>query len=546
MRDMPYLFPLRCSAAALLILLSCCVLLPPAVNAAEDASTDTDSVAAEDSTDTVAEEAATPKVAVIRIAEMIDEWQARYVNRAIDDAIAQDVDYIVAHIDTYGGRVDSAEQIFSRLLSLNGPEDPRCIAFIDLKAISAGALIAFAHHEIHLTSVASIGDIGVIFQDSEGNIQYAPEKFVSPLRAQLIKASELRGWDAAWLQKMTDRNQKLYKVIHDDDTEHYVIEENLEPYLSQHPDDIESDDEDRVILILGEDRLVTKTAHQAVELNIATSVVNSLDDVYANLGVTKADVIDLNPTTTENVARTLGGWAPLLLSATILLIMLELKTSGVGLFAGLAAVTGTLFFICNYYQDLASYFEIVLILVGLLLISIELFTMIGGGFIALLGGITVMSGVFLAFMPETGQFDFDNPMYGDYVSSAAMNSLLTIFVMTIGFILFIIAAPRLPIFQRLAVQATVGGTSEAKDGSDSLIGQTATALSQLRPSGTVRLRSGKSHSATVKHGAYVAEGAEVIIRDHRYGDLIVEAKHNDDVIATAEETAADTSDKDAG
>ncbi len=463
-----------------------------------------------------------PKVAFIHIEEMIDEWQARYVSRAIDDAIANDVDYIVTHIDTYGGRVDSAESIFIKFLSLDGPDDPKCIAFIDEKAISAGALIAYGHHEIHMTPAASIGDIGVIFVNEEG-VQYAPEKMVSPIRANLLKAASLRGWNAAFLQKMTDRNQELYKVKHKDGKVSYVIEEKLPQFLQEHPD-IDIDDTQQFIAILGKDRLVTKFAKEAVELNIATSLVDSLDEVYANIGASKSDLVDLNPTGTESLARTLGAWAPLFLSLTILFIMFEVKTAGVGMFAALAAVTGTLFFICNYYQDLASYFEIFLIVLGLALVGIEFFTMITGGILAIIGGMVAFLGIFLTFMPENGQFDFDSPFYFDYLSNAATNSVLVFFVAVVGLILFLIAAPKIPAFQRLAVQAEIEGTSEASNSSsDTLVGKTATALTQLRPSGQIQTEDGMSHSATVKHGAFVDEGQQVLITDHRYGDLIVEA-----------------------
>ena len=485
---------------------------------AQDSTTDAASAA-----DTAPAQSSVKRAALIRIEEMIDEWQATYVQRAIDDALAQNVDYIITSIDTNGGRVDSAMTIFNAFLKIDGPDQPRCIAFISEKAFSAGALIAFSHHEIHLSPRASIGDIGVIFQSAEGTIEYAPEKMVSPIRADLRKASALRGWDPAWLQKMTDRNQKLYKIRHSPENEVYVIEENLSQYLADHPD-IDKENTAQVIQVLGEDRLVTQHGAEAVALNIASAVSPDLDAVYASLGITSADLVDLTPTGTESTARWLGSFAPLLLGLTVMFIIFEVKTAGVGLFAGLACITGFLFFICNYYQSLVSYSEIILIFLGLLLIAVEIFTMIGGGFIAIIGASIAFAGIFLSFMPEDGQFDFDNPFYGDYISSAALNSVLTFFVMAIAFAIFLYAAPKIPILRKLAVEAEIEGSSEGALAIEesSLIGSTATTVTQLRPSGQVQAKNGKSYSATVKNGSFIDSKQQVIIKEHRYGELIVE------------------------
>ena len=505
----------RCLSAVLLFL---CTLVTPWLHAADNESTTTGENAA-----VVNDEQKRKSAAVIRIEEMIDEWQATYVSRAVEDAIAQNVDYIITIIDTNGGRVDSAMSIFNTFLKIDGPDQPRLVAFIPEKAFSAGALIAFSHHEIHLTPRASIGDIGVIFQNAEGGIEYAPEKMVSPIRADLRKASALRGWDPAWLQKMTDRNQNLYKIRHNPEKEVYVIEENLSQYLADHPD-IDKENESQVIKVLGEDRLVTQHGEEAVALNIASAVSNNLSEVYNSIGITETATVDLSPTGTESTARWLGSFAPILLGLTVMFIIFEVKTAGVGLFAGLACITGFLFFICNYYQSLVSYSEIILIFLGLLLIAIEIFTMIGGGFLAIIGACIAFAGIFMSFMPESGQFDFENPFYGDYITSAALNSVLTFFVMAIAFAIFLYAAPKIPALRKLAVVAEIEGSSEGATSveEENLIGQTGVAQTQLRPSGQVLAKNGKSYSATVKNGSFIDANQNVLIKEHRYGELIVE------------------------
>ena len=516
---------MRTALLSFLALAISALCLGSSLHAVDAPATETPESTATEPTATSEAETKKPRVAFLHINEMIDPWQARYVQRAVDDAIANKVDYIITHIDTNGGRLDSALEIFNTFLNIDGEDKPRCIAFIDQKAYSAGALIAFSHHDIYMTRTASIGDIGVIFQTPEGKIEYAPEKMVSVVRTELIKAANLRGWDAAWLQKMTDRNQKLYEIRHNADKKVFVIEENLNRYLADNPE-IDRENEKQVFEHRGEDRLITVAGDDALTYNMATDLVKNLDGLYEKLGADKSQEVNLSPTNTESTARYLGSFAPLLLGATVMLIVFEMKTAGVGLFAGLACITGTLYFICNFYQNLATYYEVLLIAIGILLVIIEMFTMIGGGFLAIIGALVAFAGIFLSFMPNAGQFDFDNIFYGDYINSALLNSVLTLFVMSVALVLFIYAAPRLPIFQRLAVQAEISGTSEGalSEEEEALVGKSAKALTQLRPSGQVIASNGKADSATVKHGGFVDQDGEVIITDHRYGELIVEPK----------------------
>ena len=285
----------------LLFLCMCCLLSSPASFAADGPAIP---VEADETNSTFANDKQTndqaPSVAFIHISESIDEWQAQYIKRVIDDAVSRKVDYIITHIDSFGGRVDSALIILDSFLNLNGPEHPKTIAFIDAKAISAAALIAYGHHEVYMTPPSLIGDIGVIFVNAEGEMAYAPEKSVTLIRSKLNNASAIRGWDAAWLQKMTDRNQKLFQIRHPDGRIKYVIEENLPLYLADH-DDIEKGNEKQIIQILGEDRFVTQHADKAVALNIATGVVADLAEVYAHIGAEQSAAINRTPTDTENI-----------------------------------------------------------------------------------------------------------------------------------------------------------------------------------------------------------------------------------------------------
>ena len=103
----------------------------------------------------------------------IDRLRHRYLDRAIDEAHELDLDTLVVHIDTDGGEVSHAREMFKKVID-QPREGLRMIAYVDFRAISAGAMIAYAHEEVYVAQTASIGDIGVIFISREGKIEYAP------------------------------------------------------------------------------------------------------------------------------------------------------------------------------------------------------------------------------------------------------------------------------------------------------------------------------------------------------------------------------------
>ena len=78
-------------------------------------------------------------VYVAYIDSEIDLGLAPYVSRVISEAEQNNAAAIIFKINTFGGRVDAATQIKDAILS----SKVLTIAFINNRAISAGALIAF-------------------------------------------------------------------------------------------------------------------------------------------------------------------------------------------------------------------------------------------------------------------------------------------------------------------------------------------------------------------------------------------------------------------
>ena len=462
------------------------------------------------------------KVGYAHLTGPIDRMRHRYLDRVIDDANELALDTLILHIDTDGGEVSHAREMFKRVLDQKR-EGLRMIAFVDFRAISAGAMITYAHEEIYISETASIGDIGVIFISPDGEIKYAPEKIETVIRTLLVQAAELRGWNRALLLKMTARNQILYRVHHEDGTQTYVIQDDLPDFLVKHPE-IDKEDDRQLVVYRGEDRLLTLTGREAVDLRMATAAAADIDGLYEKLAIDPESVADLSPKMFEATAWALSTFAPMLAGIAVLLILFELKTPGVGWFAIIGVVCGVLFLISQYYLDMAENFEVVLVVAGIALLGVEIFTMVGAGVIGLVGALMTFAGLVMLFLPNELEYDFTDSRFLDALGEAAANSLLSAGVAAVGLIAFIVMAPRSRFHQRFTVKSEVDATSagEIETRGGAMVGRTVTAREMLRPSGTVEV-DGTDYSARAEHGAYVAAGAEVEIVDVQFGELIVRA-----------------------
>ena len=468
------------------------------------------------------------KVGYIPIEGAIDGTKAAYFKRSLKAAEEKGLTHVVVHFTTPGGELGAGMEMLNAALTV--PQNkPRLIAFVDDHSLSAGSLVAYGHDEVLVTSKALLGDIGVITQGTDGKIEYLPEKIETVVRSLLRNAAQHRGWDEAKMVKMTARNQELYRftvpaipasaageAVPAKDV--FVIQDDLGTWLAAHPD-IKSESK---VLVLGVDRLLSYTARDAVAQGMATAMVADLDAVYQRLGVTKTDVTDLSPTSTERTAWTLSGFAPLLAALALLLVFLEFKIPMGGMWLVLAAIVGAGFFVCQFYQDLATSLEVVLIILGVILILVEVFALPTGGLLAAGGALLVVVGLVLSFMPTATQFQPSTDGWGVMAIAAMWRSLTAIVVLTIGTAVMIASLPRLALKTGLADAAAIDGTSGGSLEAEAatLVGLRGTAHTLLRPGGQVRIGQ-RILGAVSGDGGFIAEGAAVEVTAVHYGEVVV-------------------------
>ncbi len=120
----------------------------------------------------------------IDIQENIMPAAWRHVKRGFEEAARINADIILIHLNTYGGMVDMADSIRTKILNSKIP----VWVFIDNQAASAGALISIACDSIYMRKGGSIGAATVV--DQSGNV--VPDKFQSFMRGMMRATAEPR------------------------------------------------------------------------------------------------------------------------------------------------------------------------------------------------------------------------------------------------------------------------------------------------------------------------------------------------------------------
>ncbi|MDP8263795.1 MAG: NfeD family protein [Candidatus Ancaeobacter aquaticus] len=295
----------------------------------------------------------------IPIKGTIDLGLAGFVDRSIHEAKKANCETIILKIDTLGGRVDAAIKIRDSIID----SQLKTIAFINKRAISAGALIALATKTIIIAPGGTIGaakPIKMGFSQSPGTVD---EKVVSFLRTEFKSTAEMNGHPPRIAEAFVDQD---------------IVIEGL------------SD----------KGKLLTLTANESVTWKLARFKSSSVSDILKRLEMKNYTHITMKANWAENLVRMLTHpiLSSILLTLGIMGIIVEIKSPGFGI-PGIFGIACILcFFFAHYLVGMANWIDIILFAIGLTLIILEIFIIPGFG-IAGIGGFTlIITGIFLALI----------------------------------------------------------------------------------------------------------------------------------------------------
>lgn len=419
-----------------------------------------------------------PEFYIINIDSEINTTSRIILRKGLDEANDLDVNAIILHLNTYGGTVVDADSMRSAILYNPIP----VYVFIDNNAASAGALISIACEKIFMRRGANIGAATVVAGESG---EAMPDKYQSYMRSMMRSTAETRGRDPLIAEAMVD---------------------------------------DRIIVpgISEEGKTLTFTAQEALKYGFCDGIAESIDDVITqHLGHNRYEIKEYTPIFLDKLKGFLTNPAfqAILIMIIVAGIYFEIQSPGIGFPSAAAIIAAVLYFTPLYLDGLVQNWEIIVFILGILLILLEIFVIPGFGIAGISGIIFIGVGLIFALL-DNNYFNFDRVEIPDI-----SGSVLTVFSgMLLSFIIILWLSTRIGkrgLFRRVALETDLS-TSESVDKNEfSLIGQTGTAMTDLRPSGRIIIAN-EVYDAVSNLG-YIEIGKSVIVVKFENMQLYVEA-----------------------
>ena len=398
--------------------------------------------------------------------------------KAFEEADSLGVDLILIHMNTYGGAVDAADSIRTRILQSNIP----VMVFIDNNAASAGALISIACDRIYMRTGANMGAATVV--DATG--QVVPDKFQSYMRSTMRSTAEAKGRDPEIAQAMVDPSFEIPGLVE-------------------------------------EGKVLTFTASEAIEWGYCEGMAEDVDEVMEVAGIENYEIIEQGFSWIDKVIGFLI--SPVVSGLLIMLIIggvyFELQTPGIGFPILAAAVAALLYFAPLYLEGLASHWEIALFIVGVVLIAVELFAIPGFGVTGALGIIFVLTGLAMAMVGNDG-WDFSGVPAREVMVAFSIVIIALFISLTASFYIgrkLFTPGKHFQGFALNTVQETDSGYTSARAQMKSLVGKTGTAFTVLRPSGKIEVEE-DIYDATALTG-YIEKGETIRVVKYETSQVFV-------------------------
>lgn len=410
-----------------------------------------------------------PVVLVVPIEGVIDLGMGPFVERALSEAAESRAAAVVLDINTLGGRVDAAVTIRDQLLGSAVPT----VAFVNPRAISAGALIALAAEKIVVAEGATIGAATPVMLGPGGEVpQPVEEKTLSYVRKEFRATADARGRPGAIAEAMVDPDVAIDGIV-------------------------------------AAGKLLTLTTDEAMEHRLADLRAGSLPVALAALGWPNAEVRRLDMNWAERVVRfiTQPVLASLLMTLGVLGLIIELRTPGLGIPGFVGLVSLVTFFWGHALVRLVGWEQVGLVVAGLLLLVLEVFVIPGFGLAGVLGLVALALGLGTSLIGEGASLRAAVFVGSRVVLSAALAAVVSLVAFRY--------LPRLPGGQKLVLSRSLQGRTHpvsAQHVSGSLLGVTGTSLTPLRPAGTASLAGLRID--VVSDGGFIGPGERVeVVRD---------------------------------
>ena len=411
----------------------------------------------------------------IPIQGTIDLGLPPFIERTIKEAERSGATAIIFEINTFGGRVDAATQIKDAILGA----DILTVAFINRRAISAGALISLSCEKIFMTGGGLIGAATAV--DMSG--KKGSEKVISFMREEMASTAEKRGRSKVIARGMVDEELNFTHISINGD--------------SLKVEDIEG---------RKEGKLISLTTEQAIKYNVADGKAEDINSLLDSLNMSGFNIIDKNENWSETVVRFLTNpvVSSLLTTFGFLGILFELQSPGWGI-PGIVGLTCLILSLStSYIAKLATVSDLIFMISGIALLILEVLVIPGFGIVGLAGFFLIVYSLYLLLIP-------DIPVGGEILDQAMDGFTIGIIGALIGLYFFGKLMLKTKFWQNL----TSPNSQKKEDGYtnsfgwESLVGETGVSDTDLHPSGWIK--TSKERLFALSEGKFIEKGSNVEI-----------------------------------
>jgi membrane-bound serine protease (ClpP class) len=427
------------------------------------------------------------RVAIIPINDggsMIDMPLAGFIRRQIEKAKQRKVDLIVFEVETWGGRLDSADRITDYIA---GTELIPTVAYVQ-KAISAGAVVSIACKSVYMVEGSNIGSaLPVDLAGKPGG-----RKVISTVRGKMKSLAEKNAYPYRLVEPMVDPDIELVECRVDGELR-LLYREEVQQERERAERDRHHFEEARVVC--GKGDILNLSAGDAQKYGLSKGTLKGYDDLWSVFGYEKPVLFRSEMNWPENLARFISSpyVCGVLMAIGGIALLIELVTPGFGLPGTIGLLCLGLALWSQYMVENANAMEILLFLIGFAMIAIELLALPGFGAIGVLGGVLVFVSLLLAYIPDASYFDsaFTEPGWADTLwRRPLLTFLIALGGVAAGVFVLRKSLSLSGMVRRLTVtsevQTEVPGAPPA-DQRAGLIGKTGRTLSPLRPAGTAEI-----------------------------------------------------------
>ncbi len=417
------------------------------------------------------------RVYTFDIKEMIAPPVWHLTKKALQSARDTSADLILIHMNTYGGMLESADSIRTAILQSPIP----VWVFIDNNAASAGALISIACDSIYMRPGGNIGAATVV--DQEGEV--VPDKYQSYMRSMMRSTAEAKGRDPRIAEGMVDPRIMI-------------------PGVSD------------------SGQVITFTSTEAIVHGFAEAKAESLADVLKVAGIKEYKIIKHELTFTDRIIRFLIN--PVVSGILIMIIIgglyFELQTPGVGFPIAASVFAALLYFMPLYIEGIATHWEIIIFIIGIILVAVELFVLPGFGVAGISGIVLVVAGLALG-MVDTQGFEMGNFPVRDLTVALFIVIIASFISLTLSFWISrkLFTTTTFGELALTATQSSDDGYTSAQESYTQMIGVEGVAKTVLRPSGKI-LIDDETYDATSESG-FIEKGEPVKVTSYINAQLFV-------------------------